>query len=517
MKYAKISAAVIAATTMMSGSAFAALGYPTAANVDVELRMSGATASDKTLKNLFTGQYCDPATTSTFTATNFTAYFCTIPGGTLAGHPNDTNVLVRKNSDGGSFNGTVPVLDTLDEGQIKLAAPTCVETVPGNNSAYTCTQNPSDLVDLSTHAGLSDEEPTLFVPPNVGAGSSAFPSGRLAELNWKVVGALAFGVPVTNGLYIALQKAQGLDADLDNDGVEEAQNETASADAIAANMPSLTREQVASLITGSIPDWSKVYYKHPTTGVRTPLTAFGAPADNRVFVCRRVNGSGTQAQMNAMYLNTPCSADGDNPAVDTSACVGTKEEDTFGGALCTPSKWVDVIVDSGAPVIHENAGSGNVTNCLNGVQDSDAWGLGVQSLEKDSTKWAFIKINGVEPTLEKVASGEYFNWAASSMQWRNNLVTIMNGEPVEPGAFKSGNGAYAVALLNDMRDGLSSPTVLNVLNKNYPFGRSGWLAPNPEVGQTRTPFNVNMPVMQYTRGGKTCRVQKAISDVDFGA
>ena len=30
-----------------------------------------------------------------------------------------------------------------------------------------------------------------------------------------------------------------------------------------------------------------------------------------------------------------------------------------------------------------------------------------------------------------------------------------------------------------------------------------------------SPFNGNLPVMQYTRDGKTCNVQKAVGTVDF--
>lgn len=525
MKMNKLSAAIVVASSFAASSAFAGLnlnginpGQPTDA-VQLEITISGATAQDNGFAAVFENLcaagtlsvYTDRCTSSSDTSANcgasaprqpgssYMAYFCRMTPGTVPGLSGNTNVLVRKRAAGGSGWGVQPVADATPIAQMTLSPANCQVTSVAD--VYKC--NNTVTQNVISDAGLSDEEPSLFVAPNVPTGFTPVTGTQIARLDAAPVAALTFGIPVTNALYAALQQAQGLDADLDNDGNFEGQSETATAAEIEANMPSLTREQVASLFKGATTSWANFFYNG------TALTAVGggipAPSDSRVNICRRVNGSGTQAQLNALFLNVPCAKDAEFPSTDNTSCTnttggqGTLPFCTIGGAY---QGYADLRgVTGGQAIIHENSGSGNVDTCMQDLQNANRWALGIQSLEKTSPHYSFIKLNGVSPTLENVATGNYFNWAATSMQWRNQTVAGV--------AAPAGN---ELAVLTRLRAEFANATVLDGLNDGFSqsFGAAGFLS---LTGATR-PFNVNAPVMQYTRGASTCNVQKARGAVD---
>lgn len=516
----------------MAGLNLNGIGGGTADPVDIEIKVSGASASDKQFKELF-NDLCLAGTLSTYTdrcadetaesdlstcadtgpktpGSSYSAYFCTMDSTTVSGMSGAKNVLFRKRSAGGSFWGTTPVAEATNVEQMVLTPANCKATPDAD--VFKCSKGV--LETTVSDAGVSDEEPALFVSPNVAAGQSAITPAALSQLDVAPTSALTFGVPVTNGLYAALQQAQGLNPDLDGDTVFEGTSETASEAAIVANMPSLTKEQVAALIKGNISSWAKVHYQ--VAGVSTPLTtiATNAPAANNVSICRRVNGSGTQAQMNANFLHVPCAKGSVSAAVDNTVCTLDKgqENEAFGSTACEGGNGYEGYaeltgVDLNKVIVHENSGSGDVSACLDQLDDANFWALGVQSLEKDSSKWSFIKLNGVEPTLAKVASGEYFDWAATTMQWRNQTV---NGVPSPAGD--------QLAILNQVRNNAGNPIIADGINDgvNQGFGATGLLALSTTAGVTVHPFNADAPVMQHTRQGLTCAVQSATGgNVDF--
>lgn len=515
----------------MAGLNLNGIGGGAADPVEIEINVSGASASDKQFKALF-NDLCLPGTLSTYTDTcasgstagndclpklpgkSYTANFCTMDNTTVTGLSGAQNVLFRKRSAGGSFWGTTPVAEATAVDQMVLTPANCAATLTPN--VFKCDKNV--LETTVSDAGVSDEEPSLFVPPNVATGEVAITPAALGKLDVKPTSALTFGVPVTNGLYAALQVAQGLNPNLDGDAFYEGTNETATEADIIANMPSLSKEQVAALIKGNISSWAKVHY--PVGGVSTPLTTIAAnaglpaPAKSNVTICRRVNGSGTQAQMNANFLHVPCTGASIGPASDNTVCTLDKgqENEAFGATACEGGNGYDghaelTGVTLSKAIVHENSGSGDVTTCLDTLSDANFWALGVQSLESASSKWSFIKLNGVEPTLAKVASGEYFDWAATTMQWRNQTV---NGVPAPAGD--------QLAILSQVRSNAGNPTIADGINDgvNQGFGATGILALSTTAGVTVHPFNADAPVMQHTRGGKTCAVQSATGgNVDF--
>jgi hypothetical protein len=543
-----------AALVAVSSSAFAILpnntgiageGYAAGVTPDIQLTISGASAPDKAIRGLLTS-ICLPGTIDQFTdscatgnyanacsggaakfpGSNYTAIACQVDNsaGSVPGLTAGTkNVLIRKRSAGGSYWGTAPLaFSATDNQQMKIGSANCKPTSVANQYicdkavTYTGSQAIADM-------GFSDLPPREFVAPNVATGEAECKSDCLSKLDTDSTAALAFGTPVTNALYIRLQKAQGLNPDVNGNAVNDALEKTAFHNnangfqaQFEANMPSLSKSQLAALFTGKVDKWSKVSY----SGVAVTDASFGAaPSDVRVFVCRRVDGSGTQSTTNINLMNVPCSGDADFARPDNTSCLSTTG--VAGGGSCAAATWASPVLPTAAqalPVVHEASGSGDVDSCLAAVEAAGKLGIGIQSLEKNSTAYSHIKIDGVSPTLANVTSGKYFNWGGVSGQWRNTAVYEDNDSSKALVPAATGD---KLVMMQTIRTDSASPTELNNLNNSspQPFGKAGYLSLN---NSTIKPFNASLPVMQWTNGGKSCNPMKPRAatgtgvGVDFG-
>lgn len=417
---------------------------------DLELFISGASAQDKALAALVTtlctsgdlDRYRDNANPSSLGKAH-TSYFCTM--GATAGLPAGTKVLLHKRSAGGSGQGVQPVADAIAIDSMSITNGNCTETTAstGNNDGeYECTVSAAgDLVQRVPDGGISDVEPAMFVGLNVPAGSVPVTGTQLAAIDVQSMNAVIFGIPVTNALYAALQEAQGLTPGATDE----------------ANMPSLSKSQVATIFSGRMGRWSEF----KVNGVDLTAAVTTAPVDTKVQICRRVPGSGTQAQFNAKFFNAPCAAGAVEPAA-----VGNP----FAG-----------------PTVTLNSGSGDVTACLDTAQTAGNWAVGIQSLEKNSSDWSFIKIDGIAPTLENVADNKYNDWVETSIQW---LKTTAGNK---------------LALLQTIASNASSPATIFDLNQGFagdlPFQGAvpgAYLALTTNGHVASTPFDQNNPVATAT-------------------
>lgn len=521
MKLNKLHAAIAAATAFASSGAFAAglnlYGIDTtraAVTPDIIINTSGATASDNGFKDVMDNLcvagtlsiYTDRCTSSTDTSATCSssaprfpgkdqaAYFCTIDKAKVTGMTANANVLIRKRSKGGSGFGVQPVANATAIDHLALNTTNCKVTATAD--VYKCGTGVDPLV---SDLGVSDVEPAMFVAPNVPAGFSAITSTEVGKLNIKTVAALSFGVPVTNALYAALQQAQGLNPNLDGDGLFEGQSETATEAQILANMPSLTVDQVAALLKGSVVNWSDLYFGGSDLATIASGAGMTVPSNAQVTICRRVDGSGTQATANAMFLNVPCNTFAGFPAIDNTICHAENGAQNLAETDCTSggawARYADERgTDPSAPIVFENSGSGDVENCLSDLQGAGRWAMGLQSLEKISTKYSYVKINGVAPTLKETATGNYMDWTATTMQYRKT----------EPTGNKK-------RIMDQLRTDFGKPAVLDALNDTFVshFGPVGFLSTT--VAAT-VPFNANAPVMQVTRGATgqaTCNATTA--------
>ncbi len=485
---------------------------------DLTINISGATAPDKLLRTMIqsicdttANDYTEFSSDTSFPSKSRAAYYCTVDetAAAFTGLPIAANqkVLFRKRSQGGSFQGVGPVANEVAGDQLDLSNAAsgavgggCAALVNGNQ--YTgC----GDVEVVLSDAGTSDLPPDVFVAPNVSAGFTPCDSDCVGKLDSAAITQLTFGVPVTKALYVALQIAQGKDTDTDGaSGIDVFQPESdflgddAKRAAYRAAMPSLTKEQLAALYSNiAMNNWGDLSYYDAIGGSSHGLTSFPgvtAPADSRVHICRRVNGSGTQATHNLNIMNCPTtSANCSLIATDNTPCVGVD----IGEDLTTDVPPGDQVINQGSScafpfgtpadpnnqvgspgkvsgaagdkVVFENSGSGNVTSCLEEAQDQNLWAIGVQSLEKNSDKWTFIAIDNAAPTLANTAMGNYFHWGAVSMQWRNSGVNAPTGDKLN--------------ILKALRVNLADPGELKIANDkvDFHFGYTGSLSATGDI------------------------------------
>jgi hypothetical protein len=531
-KMKTLSAAVIAAGSMLSTAAFAVLPTDTPT---LELWLSGASAQDALLAGLVPSLCDDTPLTYTDTAgkagVDFSAFFCTMSSAKVPGLVGTQKVMIHKRSRGGSAWGVAPValagvggqaLNAVNVAQMEISF-TTGGSVSGNNCAldsgtrYVC--NAAHTVDKISDAGVSDVEPAMFTGPNLipvnfpdygtnpgDAGTVALSPAQLAKLKISPMSAVTFGVVVTTDLRNTLQKAQG---------------KTSGSDAIA-DMPSLTSTQIRSLFSGAISDWSQftVFDSSASSWKTLDQLTTSTLATTGVNICRRDSGSGTQAQFNAHFLHNPCAGSAaltpvtDNSSTSrhiaylpTGAAAGQTSIDAFDSAVADASP--------GTVLVHEGSASGDLTACLRDLENGrasvtagKAWGIGIQGVTSADPAFRFVAIDGVTPTLNNVASGKYFDWGVNSIQY---LQSVDAGAL---GVVLSGNKK---TIVDKIIASASSPTLLNSLvnktNANIVGPtKLGALALSVKGFTPTSPFSDTFPVLPISTTGtansapvNTCR------------
>jgi hypothetical protein len=470
MKLKTLVSAIAAVGALASAQgAFATLTPASVPTLNVYV--SGATAQDAQFRKL-AANLCDAASAgngndqliylakgTAIPDSAQQAYMCRMSSAKVPGLPASPGIVVAvyKRSEGGSGWGVGPVasgepIEFLNKSTCPGAA---TGTLTESAVVYNIFGNCSGTAQVAPDAGISDVEPKMFKSPNlidasypentdIPAGSPGTVAISNADIGKLVVNALnvtTFGIPVTLDLYRALQTIQGKTLD---DRVE--------------NMPSLSREQVASFMAGGVADWSNLTVKSGASNVA--MTAFPgvvAPSSTKVEICRRSPGSGTQAQYNALFHNSACSASAVDPLNDNTEFTSRLKGSVFGDgdwSLIGLEEGRDGVLPT-APAVHEGQGSGDVTDCLDRLEDNGVWGLGIQSLEKGSAKWRFVKLNGVAPTLENVAKNNYFDWAVGTMQWRN----VASGGPAA--------GSQKLAVLTAIKNETNQVSILQQINSGF--------------------------------------------------
>jgi hypothetical protein len=446
MKTMKLTLAFGFALSVVGTSAFA---IAPAVVPDVVVNMAGSSAQDDALGRLFANQLCVSGTLDKYlgpsNGKDYRAYYCTMNGTTVPGLAGTRNVLLYKRSKGGSAYGAQPVAQgaafTPAVTFMKVSATNC--TLSATPNVWSCTANdPADLFGSVVQAGITDVEPKLFKGINKPAdpGFTDISTVELGNLVINSQNAVSFGVTVTTKLYRALQKMQGLDSTKDD----------------ATNMPSLAASQVAGLATGGVKSWANL---KESGGLLRSLNnaAFGTPPANpNVYMCRRAQGSGTQAQFNAVFLQAPCTTPVASP-----------------------------LVANGTTVI-DNASGGDLVACQNAFDLANLWAIGIQGTSTAPSvtdNWRFIKINRVSPDIKNVADGKYFDWVEQSLQWNKNLGT--NTDPV--------------LIFKQIASLLGNPADLAVnAQTTQTWGKGGALALGTKYAPTY-PFDYAKPINRQTK------------------
>ncbi len=429
----------------------------------LELYVAGSSAQDRTLQRLFR-LICESNTLDVYRADggNVRLFFCRTRSGPqgLPGTISGQKVAFHKSSITGSGGGVGPliqrtpvnflnVLDVRSQFDKRCPQESRIEyPADGALIAYTeydCSNPSPDHV--VPDAGISDVEPRFFL------NAYHLAPEAVDDLSVHSANAFIFGVPVNLSLRDALQAARFPKEDGCNPAnpryaelVEVNRGARVKRGETEGCMPSLSRAQLAGIFAGVIMYWGQIVnpqgyalaVKDPRTGHVASPPGVRPPSDERVYVCRRVNTSGTQAAYEMFFLNQRCMA-GAPPFVDAGTNV-------FQGSLTI-----------------------DVQSCLAQLDQRNVWAVGmlttesVESIKDD--RWRFIKMDGVAPTLLNTFNGRWPFFVEQSYQWRNEH----SEQPLQ---------GPKLALMAQIGLQLGNPAIIRDLNRGFrhAWGNAGVMA-----------------------------------------
>lgn len=467
---------IAAALPLLLISGTPVLALPPSPTPQVELFLSGATAQDEALENLMrlkpgiegARNVCEAGTLDIYRAkiegVAKRVFYCRASAN-VAGLAAGTRIAIHKSS-GGSGEGVTPVSAGSTVAYLDLARlPEVASCRTGVEERGT-----EDFIAYRNHTGCD------------GAGKRAVPRAGISDVEPALVGGitqpltvkpqnqLVWGLPVTKNLRNALQAAQGLvrsSVPHDDPGRD-----------TAASMPSLSRAQVAGLFSGTLNNWEQLYDSEGTPFTRSRFLAPAPPANpdasgaspgayrperragSSVYICRRIESSGTQASYEAHYLRNRC-------VKDTPPFVRPNDGSDVrkGGDV---SKLVRIAAPAGS--VYAGTGTGDVRDCLDAHEQFNRWAVGILSTENPGNngnrEFRYLKVDGAAPTLLNAYGGRWAHVSEQSMQWRRSFTASL-------GASDEGR------LLSFVASNMGLPRVIRALNSGFvhPWGQGGYLAP----------------------------------------
>ncbi len=436
----KLHTLALCATLACSTSvAFAAPAVDIDDPTTVKVVMTGATALRATIAGLMLNDICGGSaanntttlynvseTTSGFSfAGNYWAIACrvTADGGAKVGLAENTPVVFFKTDNGGSAQGVFPVYFNVERPQVEPKPSACTTVVTPDRVYRGCANTRLEKPNF----GVSDVEPALFQGPNVPNNDpldteddqypdSGLSPSQLAELTVTPVVQTVFAVAVNNALYDAMFAKQGLGAKFSSTGV---QCTTASTDENC--VPSIGRAEARSFFAGTEANW------------RMLVPAADPKIDSQVNICRRVNGSGTQASANVHLMEFPCNASALPPAdwtFSSSAApeaVSASQSRTESGLTMLQYAQANMggaggTMPSGTTFVFEGPGTGDVITCLNTANSNSGYAIGHVSRENvpGSAQWKHVRLEGALPSRDNAKAGRYDYFVESTIQYLNS-------------------------------------------------------------------------------------------------
>lgn len=245
------------------------------------------------------------------------------------------DVIIINRAKGGSVFGVNAVAKNTKIESINISAAGCTSGAGTVASPYVCAlttdstgATPSTDDDfIAPDAGVSDVAPNLFDGAANTEGEPSEPAltpTELALLTPTPIYTLAFGVPMSDNLPLF----------------------------------NINKSALSSLMAGNVGTWSQV--SAAAAGLTAAQVTAGSTDD--ILICRRVNGSGSQAVANLYYGNYPC---------DTGLRANAPADRLAGSAWNGVDKFL-VEGNTGFANVVENSTSGDVRSCLNNAFDASA-------------------------------------------------------------------------------------------------------------------------------------------------
>lgn len=399
---------------------------------------------------------------------NSRAYSCTLAvqvGNYAAG----SDLVVYKRDQGGSVFGVNPILSPVATSRMRVTVAGCVRNValhpapapaPGIYvPSYLCSGTDTAAVPDS---GISDVEPRLF-QETVNRANGIAPMAIPASVNFSSLVQGVFGVAVNKKLYRRLQEAQGLAQ------VDPPADQDAWTTADIAGIPSLTTGFVRAALAGAGISGNPLADR----GWNVVVPAAPLVTGKTINICRRVEGSGTQAASNIFFALNPCQT---GYGATLAPNGSTQPVSTPYAPQTTGTLGVRTLAVPGVyTAVREDMGTGGAENCLgttvetavnpNDVADNEAYGLAILSRESNprvgggDKGYRFVKLDGVAPTRALAKSGDYLFVFEATMQW-NTANAGLNTDKIEFLKHVRSNFGKPASLAlfdSDVRQGVVSP------------------------------------------------------------
>lgn len=387
MKLKLITLAV--AATLAAPAAFANIAPESVPGVQ-KIVLSGATAPDGFVESAVK-EMLDPATIKTYRdnaaatlAFQHRAWYGLAKAG-IPGVTAGTPILFVKRSKGGSVWGVDPVARASRIESLDFSACTAGGAAAGDGGKvydYFCPTkgldpdspnfaNPAANNGVVSDFGVSDVSPALFKAPyNVEFGQTQLSAAEVAKLTIKPVNTVIMGLAVTNDVPLSTV---------------------------------LTRADYGNMLMGNVQDW---------TQIDASLTG-----NTQVVVCRRVNGSGTQASYNWFFNNFPCESAFNGQQAPTSMGVNGSGGDNASGIVSGTGTETDpyVIDPTAGYTVVNNSTSGDVRNCLKNAQNNIN-----HKIKGDDGKWYLVKFSNSASPFKAIGvlSGDSYG-SESGWTYRN--------------------------------------------------------------------------------------------------
>jgi len=419
-----VRCAIAAAAAGAAANSASALDISTYnAGTAVNVYLSGSTAVDNTLVNAAIetaapGGVCTAGTVDIYYIGTTGSYtnrliFCT---GSASSGVSGKPLAIFKESAVGSQNGVVPLYTaaagglsgtsfinpTLISDAVCAGADGGTVAASGNFGAYT-NHSSCPAADVSANvipsAGFADVEPAILRtttngPVSTNLAGKYLTSGATLDQIWAVA--------LTKNAYYALQAAEGY---------------TSPSDA-PANAPSLSKEDVAGLISGNIFNWSDL-------GLN--------PVNPSVYICRRDDGSGTEASFEAYFLGERCGLSSETVPVEGG---GTVWANGSGGGMRT---CLQHMYAGGTQTAFYASSSPQSQTFTAGNQYAIGFindEITLKNLTGAADSFRLVAVDGVGPTVANVQNG-YYPYFSTGLYFE---ISSGNGVP-------TGNTATAVTSL----------------------------------------------------------------------
>jgi hypothetical protein len=341
-----------------------------------------------------------------------------------------TDIAFFKTDQGGSAQGVFPVaLPTTP-----LNAPGTARPFLGLNLPTGCTAPAAPSFpaitgcaagpDAKPNFGISDLEPAAFKAPNVPTlpqdpDAALYPStglteDELATLTVTPVVQTVFGIAVNTLLYNEMFAKQGLGTRT-NPRTGALCSTADFGDDVC--VPSMGYAEARTYFGGAAPDWRL------SVRATDPLTR------SPVNICRRANGSGTQAASNVHLLQIGCNTGGTLPAL--ADYTFSNPPVPFVNVQATAAQLTTYLTthitnNTAQPVgtpsntfVFEGPSNGDVVNCLNRANTVGGYAVGHVSRENQpgSNNWRHVKTEGALPLRDNLKAGGYDYAFESTVQW----------------------------------------------------------------------------------------------------